>query len=398
MINLDHIKKAARTLDGIIHRTQLIYSSTLSHLTGGSIYLKTENLQKTGSFKVRGAYYKIAGLTDEERNKGVVAVSAGNHAQGVAFAASSFGIKSTIVMPEFAPMAKIVATMNYGAEVILYGKNIDQAKDKALELALKGMTFIHPYDDPGIVAGQGTVGIEMLEDNPELDTIIVPVGGGGLISGIAIAAKAIKPSIKVIGVEIEGYDALKLSMEKGARVCVPGRLTLADGIAVGTCGEIAYEMASKFVDQIVVISDDQISSAILWLLERAKYVVEGAGAAGLAAVLANKIKVVGEKVGVILSGGNIDFSMLQLIIDKGLVREGRRMEIKVIIPDKPGQLKGVLELLGILGANIYSISHNRIREGVSPGHAEVEMVLETRDKEHAEIVMRELKVKGYLSL
>ncbi len=396
MITLEDIKKAARTLDGIIHKTQFLYTSTLSQLTGGSIYLKTENLQKTGSFKVRGAYYKIASLTDGERSKGVVAVSAGNHAQGVAFAASRFGIKSIIVMPEFAPVAKIVATMNYGAEVILHGKNIDQAKEKALELALKGMTLIHPYDDPYVIAGQGTIGIEMLEDNSALETIIVPVGGGGLVSGIAIAAKSIKPGVKIIGVEVEGYDSLKISLDEGKRVCVPGRLTLADGIAVGICGDIPFGVIKEKVDEIVVVSDDDISSAMFWLLERAKYVVEGAGAAGLAAILAKKIGLAGNKVGVVLSGGNIDLSMLQLIIDKGLVKEGRRVEVRVIVPDKPGQLKGILELLGNLGVNIYSINHNRVSEGLTSGFAEVELILETRNRDHAANVISTIQENGYI--
>lgn len=395
IVSYKEIVKAKKILERIVHRTDMIFSNTFSSISGGMVYLKAENLQKTGSFKIRGAYYKISTLSEEEKKLGVAAVSAGNHAQGVALAASMFGIKSTIVMPEFAPMAKIVATRNYGAQVILHGRNIDQAREKAFELAAKGMVLVHPFDDPYVIAGQGTVGIEMLEDVPDIDAIIVPVGGGGLISGVAAAVKKIKPSIKIIGVEVEGYDALKLSLQKGQKLCVAGKVTLADGIAVGVCGDIAFETIKEYVDQIVVVSDEEVSAAILWLLERAKYVVEGAGAVGVAAILANKINVAGSKVGVVLSGGNIDLSMLQLIIDKGLIKEGRRVEIRVLVPDKPGQLKGILELLSNTGVNIYSINHNRIREGIMPGFAEVELVLETRDKDHAVIVVKNMQEIGY---
>ncbi len=394
MVTFEDILEAQRLLRGVIHRTEFTFSKTFSDITGSSIYLKTENLQKTGSFKIRGAFNKIARLSDGERKKGIVAVSAGNHAQGVAHAASLFGLKSVIVMPESAPIAKMMATKNYGAEVILRGKNLEQARDAALEIASDGMVFIHPYDDPDIIAGQGTIGLEMLDDIPDLDTIIVPVGGGGLISGIAAAAKNINPSVRIIGVEAEGYNWLKLSLESGKKVDAEGKHTLADGIAVKAAGELTLSVAREMVDQVVVVSDNEVSSAILWLLERSKLVVEGAGAAALAAVIANKVNVSG-KTGVVLTGGNIDLNMLQLIIDKGLIKQGRRVELKVIIPDKPGQLKGVLELLNSIGVNIYSILHDRVKDGISPGYAEIDMVLETRDKEHAKAVIEKMKTGGY---
>lgn len=394
MISIDEIREAENRLTGVIHKTELIFSKTFSEISGSNIYLKTENLQKTGSFKVRGAYYKISKLSEEDKQKGVVAVSAGNHAQGVALAASLLGIKAVIVMPEFAPMAKIIATKNYGAEVILHGKNLEQAREEALRIAAEGKVLIHPYDDHDIITGQGTIGLEMLGDLPEIDTIIVPVGGGGLISGIAVAAKALKPEIRIIGVEVEGFDALKLSMERNMKVDVTARYTMADGIAVGQLGNLTYSIMKEMVDEVVVVSNDEVSSAILWLLERTKLVVEGAGAVGVAAVLAKKASL-GQNTGILLSGGNIDLSMLQLIIDKGLIKEGRRVELKVLIPDKPGQLKGVLELLSSLGVNIYSIMHERVREGISPGYAEIDMVLETRDAEHADEVIEKLRTAGY---
>ncbi len=394
MVKFEDILEAQRLLRGVIHRTEFAVSKAFSDITGSSIYLKTENLQKTGSFKIRGAYNKIAKLTDEEREKGIVAVSAGNHAQGVAHAASLFGVRSVIVMPEYAPIAKMMATKNYGAEVILRGKNLEQARDAAMEIASDGMIFIHPYDDPDIVAGQGTIGLEMLEDVPDLDAIIVPVGGGGLISGIAAAVKNINPSVRIIGVEAEGYNSLKLSLENDKKVDAEGKHTLADGIAVKVAGELPFSIAREMVDQVVVVSDNEVSSAILWLLERSKLVVEGAGAAALAAFIAKKVNVSG-KIGVVLTGGNIDLNMLQLIIDKGLIKQGRRVELRVVIPDKPGQLKGVLELLNSLGVNIYSILHDRIKDGISPGYAEVDMVLDTRDKEHTKSVVEKIQTGGY---
>ena len=316
MSNLDEINKAKEKLRGFINRTGIIYSYSFSKMIGAQIFLKAENMQKTGSFKIRGAYNRISRLNDEERKYGVIAVSAGNHAQGVALAASVFGIKATVVMPESVPKNKVQATRNYGAEVIMHGNSIEESKKFALENAKKGQTFIHPYDDPMVIAGQGTIGLEMIEDEPQLDTIIVPVGGGGLISGIAIALKSIKPSIRLIGVEIKGYESVRLSINSGKIVEVHGGTTIADGIAINTCGNLPYEIIRKYVDDIVTVSEKETEESICLLLERSKLLTEGAGAIGMAALLSGEIKArAGERIGIVLSGGNIELELLRMMIE-----------------------------------------------------------------------------------
>lgn len=395
MITIEDIKRAQLILKNIIHDTDMFHSKTFSEKSGNKIYFKAENQQRTGAFKIRGAYNKIYNLTDEERNKGIVAVSAGNHAQGVAYAAKLFGIKATIVMPEYAPMAKIIATQSYGAEVVLEGRNIEEAMQAGLKLASNGMTFIHPFDDNFIIAGQGTVALEMLQDTPNLDAIIVSVGGGGLISGISIAAKSINPNIKIIGVQTEEFSPAKLSLELGENVCAHGSFTFADGIAVNKCGHLPLEYMRQYVDEIVTVTEDEVSNAIFYLLERCKLVVEGAGAAAAAAVLSKKINLQNKNIGVLLSGGNIDLSILQTIIDKGFMMEGRRVELKVIMKDKPGQLKGMAEIVSAYNSNIYSTYYNRAKDGVNPGLVYVSFVLETRNHEHAREIFNALEKNGY---
>ena len=396
MLTLEQIKIAHEALKGVIHRTNMPLSRTFSNKLGSQIYLKMENQQKTGAFKIRGAFYKVSRLSEADKKKGIVAVSAGNHSQGVALAAQHFGIPASIVMPECAALAKIIATESYGAKVILKGKSIEEAMAVGKELAAQGMTFIHPFDDNDVIAGQGTIGIEMLQDVPDLDAIVVPIGGGGLISGIATAAKAINPNIKIIGVEAEDYNAVKLSVEKGENLCIySNEYTIADGIAVGKCGNNTYEIISNLVDEILVVSDDEVSTAIFWLVERAKNVVEGAGAVGIAALLANKIHMPNKKIAVVLSGGNIDLSILQSIIDRGLVREGRRIAFNLLMKDKPGQLKGVTDILSSMSANIYSIQHDRVKDGIRHGYVNVSFVLQTKDNLHTERIFEKLRFEGF---
>lgn len=317
MVTLEDIKKAGGKLTGVTSVTPVIYSDTISEIIGTNAFFKLENLQKTGSFKVRGAYNKISSLNEKEREKGVIAVSAGNHAQGVAYAASMFGMKATVVMPESVPKNKVEATKGYGADVIIHGKSIEESKRFAIEKNIKeGQIFIHPYDEPLVIAGQGTVGAEMLEEIPDLDTIIVPVGGGGLISGIAIAAKNIKPAIRIVGVEIEGYESVKLSINQGKIVQVPGTKTIADGIAINTCGELTYKIIKKYVDNIIVVSEEDVKEGVLILLDKAKVLAEGAGAVGLSAFLSGRLKIdTREKVGIVISGGNIDLQNLKMVIE-----------------------------------------------------------------------------------
>jgi len=342
-ITLKDIQEARARLKNIVYKTGLVQNTTFSEMTGNYIYLKTENLQRTGSFKVRGAFNKIACLPEEQKKCGVIASSAGNHAQGVAMAATAYGIKSTIVMPKHAPLSKISATKSYGAEVVLCGEVYDEAYQKAREIQEKtGATFVHPFDDREIIAGQGTIGIEILEDLPDVDVIVVPIGGGGLISGIAIAAKHIKPGIKIIGVQTKNLPSMVMALYKNQITSVQGPATLADGIAVKTPGELTFKIVKQYVDDIVTVDEDEIASAILMLLERAKVVSEGAGAVSIAAILNRLDNLKNKKIVSIISGGNIDVNMISRIIDKGLVKSGRKIFVNVLIPDRPGTLASCL--------------------------------------------------------
>lgn len=396
MIALKDILEARDILKGVISKTGLVYNKTFSDVIGASVYLKTENLQKTGSFKLRGAYNKIAHLDEVEKKKGVVASSAGNHAQGVAFAARNFSIKATIVMPRHAPISKVVATENYGANVILHGEIYDEAARKAEEIQQKtGAVFIHPFDDPMVIAGQGTVGLEILEELPDVDVIVVPVGGGGLISGIAMAAKHIKPDVKIIGVQAQNAPSMYESFKKGGIVKTSCSTSIADGISVKVPGKLTFDIIKSYVDDIVTVDEDQIAEAILMLLEKAKIVSEGAGAVSMAALLNGLIDVKGKNVVSIISGGNIDVNILSQVMDKGLVRQGRKMFIGTVIQDRPGTLYSLLHLIADNGANVLSVMHNRLTNEAPVGYAKIELILETKDKEHCERLIEVLISEGY---
>ncbi len=396
MLELEDIKVATKRLQGVVVRTGLEFSRTFSEMVGGEIYLKTENLQLTGSFKIRGAYNKIAALSDEEKSRGVIAASAGNHAQGVALGAARSGINSTIIMPKGAPISKIEATKNYGAKVILSGDNYDEAYQKAQEIRDKeGSTYIHAFDDPAVIAGQGTIGLEILADRPDVDYVFVPVGGGGLISGVATAIKSVNPRVKIIGVEAVGAACALSSHIKG-QVCVLEEInTIADGIAVKRPGDLNFKIIEKYVDELITVDDEEIASTILALLERSKMVVEAAGAAGLAGMISGKTKLQ-NKIGVaIISGGNIDTTLISTIIERGLIKEGRRINLQTILPDLPGALSRLLKIIAEEGANILSVLHNRLDPALTLRRVSVDLSLETRNRDHCQQIISRLKTENY---
>ena len=398
-VTFDEILKAKEIVDKVAINTRLYECPNLSKLTGNNVFLKTENLQKTGAFKIRGAFNKIANLTEEERKCGVIASSAGNHAQGVALAASEYGIESTIVMPATAPLAKVKATRGYGAQVVLHGDVYDDAYLKAVEIQKEtGATFVHPFNDPHVIAGQGTIGLEILDELENVDVILVPIGGGGLISGIAIAAKTIKPSVKIIGVEAAQAASMYSSRRARKIVTLNSASTIADGIAVKQIGDVTYEIIEKYVDEIVTVEEDEIAQAILYLMEKNKIVAEGAGAVTTAALMNEKIWEKGKNVVAVVSGGNIDINMMSKIVDKALMKEGRRFYFHTMIPDKPGELMKVIQLVSELNANIFSINQTRLKDFVQIGTQEIEVVLETFDEEHMEKIVTELRRHGYTIL
>ena len=394
-ISLEDIKKAALLMKGAIHYTALESSKTFSNITGVNTHLKLENLQKTGSFKIRGAYCKINSLSEAEKKKGVIAASAGNHAQGVAYAAKLSNINSTIVMPQDAPLAKIAATKSYGAEVILEGHVYDEAYQKAQEIQKeRNMTYIHAFNDPYVIAGQGTIGLEVLEQLDNLDSIIIPVGGGGLLAGVALAVKKIKPNIKIYGVQSKGAQAMYLSKKISKLVSSEITDTFADGILVESPGDLTFEIINKYVDDIQIVDDEEIARAILMLLERSKLMVEGAGAVSLAALIHNKFSLKGN-VACIISGGNVDVNFISRIIERGLVRSGRRVCLPTIMPDRPGSLQTLLAIIAKLKANVLSISLDRLGRNVPLGHAFVLIRLETKDAEHTKEIFDHLRNCGY---
>jgi threonine dehydratase len=372
----DEIVKTYDLIEKYIHETPLDYSTTFSRMVNSNVYLKLENLQKTGSFKVRGAFSKLIRLKDEEKKKGVIAVSAGNHAQGVAYAASVLGIRSTIIMPETAPISKYLATKSYGAQVILYGKFLHESMKKAEELINEyGMVLVHPYDDINIVLGQGTLGLELLKI--DVDKVIVPVGGGGLISGISIAIKAKRPNVKIIGVQSSASPSLKVSKDLGRLVEIDPSFSIADGILVKSPSKLTYDIINELVDDIVLVDDEEIASAIVYLLERGKTIAEGAGAASLAALLSGKVKVSSEeKVVPVISGGNIDLSLLARLIDKMLYKFKRIVKVKVIVPDKPGYLNKVLSRVAQIRGNVIDVIHDRVSSDVKPGYTKIYVMFE----------------------
>ena len=395
-LKLQDIELAAQRLKPVLHHTELDMSSTFSEMTGGQIYLKCENRQKTGSFKIRGASNKIAALVEHGEVKSVVASSAGNHAQGVAFAAKNFGIPATIAMPATAPIAKVQATQGYGAKVVLSGDCYDDAYAKACEICdEEGATFLHPYNDLEVIAGQGTLGLEILSDLPTVDIVIVPAGGGGLLSGVAACIKQINPRIQVIGVQAEGADAIARSFREKKYISTDAVSTIADGIAVKSPGDITVELINRYVDDVVTVSDIEISEAILMLMERCKQIVEPSGATPVAAVLKGKVDVKGKKVVCLLSGGNIDVSFIQCIIEQGLVSRHRRLKFTVTLLDKPGSLGRLLNDVAALGANILSVEHDRLSAGLNPNETNVHIACEVGGEAHGENVVAELKNKGY---
>ena len=394
MLTLDKIYHASFVLKNVVRKTDLIPAPKINPEC--SIFLKTENLQVTGSFKVRGAYYKISQLSDEEKKKGVIACSAGNHAQGVALAAAANGIKSLICLPDGAPISKVEATKSYGADVCLVEGVYDDAYNKALELKEeKGYTFIHPFDDEYVIAGQGTIGLEILDQLPDVDAVIVPVGGGGLISGVAFAIKSLNPDIKVYGVQASGAASMVTSLEHGKIECLDSVSTIADGIKVKEPGVNTFDMCSKYVDGIVTVTDDEISSAILALIEQQKLISEGAGAVSVAAAMFNKVPVKGKKVVCLVSGGNIDVTILSRVIKRGLLKSGRTDSINIELTDKPGQLRDVSKIIADLGGNVISIHHERSNEGSDIIGCYLRIVLETRNFEHKEQIRNELKKAGF---
>lgn len=396
LLTLNDLLKAQENLQGITHITNLDYSTTFSRIAGADVYLKTENLQKTGSFKIRGAYNKIAQLSEEEKARGVIAASAGNHAQGVAFASRRAGIQSSIVMPEGTPLSKVAATKGYGAHVVLHGQVYDDAYQKAREIQENtGATFIHAFDDLQVIAGQGTIGLEILAELPETEIMFVPIGGGGLASGVAAAAKLTNPSVKIIGVEAEGAACFKASREQGKKCNLTSAHTIADGIAVKCPGELTYQLLEQYLDDVVTVTDEEIASTILLLLERAKLMVEGAGAAALAAILYHKYPVVDKKTVAVISGGNIDVNMISLIIEKGLVKTGRRIGISTTMMDKPGNLQDFLQSIAKERGNIISIEHDRAQAYLPVDKARVKTVLEIQGKEHLEKIINSLESKGF---
>ena len=394
MLTLDKIYHAAFVLKDVARKTDLIEAPKLSK--DCQLYLKTENLQATGSFKVRGAYNKIMKRFAEGDLHAVVASSAGNHAQGVAFAATAAGVKSTIVMPRSAPIAKVSATQGYGAEVVLAGNIYDEAYAKACEICEEtGAEFIHPFDDEDVMAGQGTIALEILRDLPGVDMIFVPAGGGGLISGVAACAKQINPRIQIIGVQAEGAPAIANSFRTGERTPSDTVHTIADGIAVKTPGEKTFEYIKQYVDRVVTVSDDEIASAVLLLLEPCKQVVETSGAAPLAAVLNNKVDVKGKKVVCVLSGGNIDVSFIHKIVEKGLITRCRQLKFSVLMPDAPGALEHFSHIVAQQNANIILFQHDRVQTDLEIGEAIIHVVCEVGGVEHAKRLINTLTADGY---
>lgn len=396
MLQIDHIRTAAARLEGQVLRTPCVESRTLSQLTGCQVFLKFENLQYTASFKERGACNKLAQLTAEERARGVIAMSAGNHAQGVAYHAQRLGLRAVIVMPRFTPGVKVERTRGFGAEVVLHGDTLDEARTHARTLAAQqGLVFVHPYDDEAIVAGQGTVALEMLADVPELDTLVVAVGGGGLIAGMATAAKALKPGIEVIGVQTERFPAM-VNAIKGTHF-PQGSSTIAEGIAVGTPGEVNLPIVRERVDDLLLVDEGDIEQAIVMLLEIEKTLVEGAGAAGLAALLKHAKRFAGRRVGLVLCGGNIDPMLLASIIERGMVRAGRLARIAVNARDVPGNLARITALVAEAGANIDEVHHQRAFTLLAAQNVEIELVLQTRGHAHVQQVIDVLNAAGFVA-
>ncbi len=394
MLQISEIFNAAAVLKGVARKTSLIPAPKVN--PDAEVFLKTENLQLTGSFKLRGAYYKISQLSDQEKAKGVIACSAGNHAQGVALGAQRNGINAVICLPAGAPISKVEATRSYGAEVCLVPGVYDDEYARAIELQKEhGYTFVHPFDDPKVIAGQGTIGLEVLEQMPDVEAVVVPIGGGGLISGVAFAIKTLRPEIKVYGVQSSGAPSMAASLQEGHIARLGEVSTIADGIAVKEPGVNTFEMCNRYVDEVVTVSDDEIAAAILALIEQQKIVSEGAGAVSVAAVMYNKVPVKGKKVVCLVSGGNIDVNTLSRVITRGLSKSGRNYTFSIDLADKPGQLSGVCNVIADAGGNIISVSHERINTSAEINGCTIRIELETRDTAHIASIREALAEKGY---
>ncbi len=396
MVTLNDIESARSTLAGIITRTPLLNDRKLSK-GPHEVYVKAECLQRAGSFKIRGAYNKMTRLTDEEKSRGVVAGSAGNHAQGVALAATLNGIRSTIVMPEFAPLTKIIATRDFGGEVVLKGATFDEAVAHSRELQREhGYTYVHAFDDEAVIAGQGTIGLEIHEDLPDVDTVVVPIGGGGIISGIATALKALKPNVRIIGVQAANVPSVNTSLASGEPTTVDSQPTIADGIAVKRPGELTLPIIRELVDEVVEVTEDEIARGVFHCAQNNRLVVEGAGAAGIAAIIAGKVKLAdGEKAVTVLCGGNIDGNLLARVIEQVMVREGRYVIFKLLVVDRPGNLAEMLNQVAHAGANVVEVFHQRAIWLAPLGRVGIEVILEVRDNAHATDVQLHLQKCGY---
>lgn len=395
-ISLADVVAARERLRGAIYYSPCPHSQMLSDLTGQQIYLKLENLQMTGAFKERGALNRIATLTPEQAARGVVAASAGNHAQGVAYHATKRGIRALIVMPLATPLVKVTATRGFGAEVILHGANYDEACEEATRLcAAQGMTFIHPFDDPIVMAGQGTIGLELLEQVPQLEAVVVPIGGGGLIGGIACAVKESRPDVRIVGVQTSRLPSMAAAVKQHHPVTLEPATTIADGIAVRRAGDVTFPVVEKYVDEIVTVDEDEIASAILVLLEREKTLAEGAGATALAALLQKKTSLNGARTAVVVGGGNIDVTLLSRIIERGLVQDGRLIRLRIHLLDKPGALAELTRLIANHRANIVDTLHNRAYYGVNLGDTVIDITMETRGREQVSELLEALTSEGY---
>ena len=393
-MTIDKIFHAAMVLKNIIRPTNLVRAYGIA--PDCELYLKPENLQNTGSFKLRGAGYKISQLSDEEKSKGVIACSAGNHAQGVALAASKCGIKSLICLPDSAPISKVEATKGYGADVCLVEGVYDDAYAKALELRDQmGYTFVHPFDDENVIAGQGTIGLEIINDLDDIDAVIVPIGGGGLISGVAFAIKSIRPSIKVYGVQAAGAPSMFNSIRDGEIQTLPSVSTIADGIAVKKPGNITFDMVNKYVDDIATVTEDEIAAAILALIEKQKMIAEGAGAVSVAAAMFGKFPIQGKKVVCVVSGGNIDVTSLSRVIERGLMKSGRHSDLLIELVDKPGQLKDVSRIIADCGGNVIGVHHERNSSTASINGCYLRITMETRNYEHVQEIIQALTAEGF---
>ncbi|HVW78328.1 MAG TPA: threonine ammonia-lyase [Alloacidobacterium sp.] len=395
-VSLKDIQAARQRTRDFIYFSPAQHSAALSEMTGQKVFLKLDNLQRTGAFKERGALNKILTLSDQEKQRGVIAASAGNHAQGVAFHATQRGIKARIVMPLMTPLVKVSSTEAFGAEVVLHGANYDEACAEALRIGeAEGMTFLHPFDDLDVIAGQGTIGLELLEQVANLEAVVVPIGGGGLLSGIACAIKETNPKIRVVGVQTEKLPSMLRASEAGKTITIPAEATIADGIAVRRAGELTFPLVQRYVDEIVTVDEEEIAKAILVLLEREKTLAEGAGAVGLAALLQHKTSLDGQRTAVVVGGGNIDVSLLAKIIERGLVKDGRHTRLRIHLTDRPGSLHQLTKIIADARANIVQTAYDRAHYGVNLGDTVIDFTLETRGGDHSREISDVLTAAGY---